>query len=73
MSQIAKGRIGALAAAMTCLSMTSLSTSANAATILDSDLASFTVLGASMVTNVPMSMIVGNVGASPGSSITGFL
>ena len=45
--------------------------------ILGSDLASFTVLGASTVTNVPTSTIVGNVGvwsASGGANaITGFL
>jgi len=40
--------------------------------ILGSDLASFTVLGGSTVTNVPTSTIVGNVGVYPGSSITGF-
>jgi hypothetical protein len=44
----------------------------SAAPILGADLASFTVLGASAVTNVPTSVIVGNVGVSPGSSITGF-
>jgi hypothetical protein len=41
--------------------------------ILGSDLASFTVLGASTVTNVPTSTIVGNVGVYAGSGITGFL
>ncbi len=40
--------------------------------LLGSDLASFTVLGASAVTNVPTSAIVGNVGVSPGTAITGF-
>lgn len=45
---------------------------ATATPILGSDLASFAVLGAESVTNVPTSAIVGNVGVSPGSSITGF-
>ncbi|MEX1197471.1 MAG: DUF3494 domain-containing protein [Pseudohongiellaceae bacterium] len=40
--------------------------------ILGSDLASFTVLGSSEVTNVPTSTITGNVGVWPGSAITGF-
>lgn len=40
--------------------------------ILGPELASFTVLGAETVTNVPTSAIVGNVGVSPGTEITGF-
>jgi hypothetical protein len=40
--------------------------------LLGSDLASFAVLGNQSVTNVPASTVVGNVGVSPGSSITGF-
>ncbi len=39
--------------------------------ILGSDLASFTVLGATAVTNVPTSNVVGNVGVYAGSSIDG--
>src|SRR4030066_1670164 len=47
-----------------------------AAPILGSDLASFTVLGAETVTNVPTSTIVGNVGvwsSGGANAITGFL
>jgi hypothetical protein len=41
--------------------------------LLGSDLASFAVLGASTVTNVPTSTIVGNVGVYAGTAISGFL
>src|SRR3954468_17706128 len=40
--------------------------------ILSWDLSSFAILGGETVTNVPTSTVVGNVGVSPGSSITGF-
>jgi len=43
-----------------------------ASALLGSDVATFAVLGASTVTNVPTSAIVGNVGIAAGSSITGF-
>ena len=43
-----------------------------ATAILGSDLAGFAVLGASEVTNVPTSTIVGSVGVYPTPSITGF-
>ncbi len=52
-----------------------VSTPASATPILGSDLASFTVLGASTVTNVPTSTIVGNVGvwsSGGANAITGF-
>ena len=51
------------------------SASASATPLLGSDLASFTVLGASEVTNVPTSSIAGNVGVWPNAAvnaITGF-
>lgn len=45
---------------------------ASAAAILGTELASFAVLGAETVTNVPTSTIVGNVGVSPGAALPGF-
>lgn len=59
-------------AAVTALGLSALSAPALAVPILGSDLASFAVLGAETVTNIPTSTIVGNVGVSPGTSITGF-
>ncbi len=50
--------------------------SASAAPVLGSDLASFTVLGATTVTNVPPSTIIGSVGvwqSGGANAITGFL
>ncbi len=46
--------------------------SGSAAVLLPADLASFAVLGSTTVTNVPTSTVVGNVGVSPGTAITGF-
>jgi hypothetical protein len=44
---------------------------ATAAPILSDDLASFAVLGATGVTNVPVSIIGGNLGSAPNSSVGG--
>lgn len=59
-----------------CAALACASVQTYALPILGSDLASFTVLGASTVTNVPTSTIVGNVGvwSSGGANdVTGFL
>lgn len=61
---------------MTSLSLCMTAPAALASPLLGSDLASFTVLGASTVTNVPTSVIVGNVGvwsSGGANAITGFL
>ena len=58
-----------------CAVLVCATTPASATPILESDLASFTVLGASTVTNVPTSTIVGNVGvwsSGGANAITGF-
>ncbi|MDA3888517.1 MAG: ice-binding family protein [Allgaiera sp.] len=54
-------------AALACTPLAAL-----ASTIMGADLSSFTVLGASTVTNAPTSTIRGNVGVWPGTSLTGF-
>jgi hypothetical protein len=54
------------------LAVFSAAAPALAAPLLGSSLASFTVLGAETVTNVPTSTIVGNVGVSPGDALPGF-
>jgi len=46
---------------------------AQAVPILGSDLASFAVLGAETVTNVPTSTIFGSVGVAPGTALPGFI
>ncbi|TDY00623.1 ice-binding family protein [Thiohalophilus thiocyanatoxydans] len=58
-----------------CAALVCAAAPASATPILDSDLASFTVLGASTVTNVPTSTITGNVGvwsSGGANAITGF-
>ena len=45
---------------------------ASATPLLGNNLASFTVLGAETVTNVPTSVITGNVGVSAGTALPGF-
>lgn len=54
--------------ALNCIPATGFS-----APLLGSALEGFAVLGASAVTNTPLSAITGSVGVAPGSAITGFL
>lgn len=58
--------------AVAATTLASYTSQASAAPVLGSDLASFTVLGAETVTNVPTSTIVGNVGVAPGEALPGF-
>ena len=57
------------AAALTLTTLAFLCTPAAAAPILGSSLATFAVLGATGVTNVPNSTIGGNLGAAPSASV----
>lgn len=69
-----RNRVGTflLCAAASALVQIATAPGAFAAPILGPDLASFAVLGATTVTNVPTSTIVGSVGVAPGTAITGF-
>ena len=72
----ARGRFKWRSAAALLAGVSAGATSSWAVPILSSDLASFTVLGASTVTNVPSSVIGGNVGvwsSGGANAITGFL
>lgn len=67
-----KRRAVCIAAALGGLSVMASGQAATAASLLGDDLATFAVLGATTVTNVPASEIGGNVGVWAGTSITGF-
>ncbi|MEP7364709.1 MAG: DUF3494 domain-containing protein [Acidobacteriota bacterium] len=56
----------------TIVLLVAVGANAHATTILGATLSSFTVLGAETVTNVPTSVIGGNVGVWAGNAITGF-
>lgn len=75
MSRHAEEKTVARLAIPLCAALVWVTAPASATPILDSDLASFTVLGASTVTNVPTSTIDGNVGvwsSGGANAITGF-
>ena len=61
----------ALIVALAAIAAMCVATPASAGPILGSDLASFAVLGASGVTNVPTSTIGGNLGSAPNASAGG--
>lgn len=63
--------IHAFATLALCAAVTLGAAPAMAAAILSNDLASFAVLGASGVTNVPVSTIGGNLGSAPNGSVGG--